>query len=242
MVINYAHRGASGYYPENTMISFEKAIEMGCSGIETDVQMTSDGELVLIHDEMVNRTTNGTGFVKDYSFRNLRKLDAGSWFKSKYKNNRIPAAEELILLAKQNDIIINFEIKTGLVMYPNIEEKLIDLICKHNMQDKVILSSFNHYSMVTCKEIKENIKTGLLYMEGLYKPEIYCKNVGADAIHPPFYAVNEDIVNEAKKEGILVNPYTVDEEVYMQVLIMSGVDGIITNYPDRLNKLLGGKK
>lgn len=238
MVINYAHRGASGYYPENTMLAFEKAVELGCDGIETDVQMTSDGELVLIHDEMVNRTTNGSGFVKDYNLKELRKLNAGKWFDSKYKHIKIPTAEELIILAEEKNIIINFEIKTGIVMYPNIEEKLISLIMKHNIQNRVILSSFNHYSMVNCKQIAKDIKTGLLYMEGLYKPEVYCKLVGADALHPFFYAVNSDMVKAAKIEGFQINPFTVNEELYMMNLILAGVDGIITNYPDKLKKLM----
>lgn len=238
MVVNYAHRGASGYYPENTMIAFEKAIELGCDGVETDVQMTSDGELVLIHDEMVNRTTNGNGFVKDYNLKDLRKLNAGKWFNSKYKHTKIPTVEELILLALDKNIRINFEIKTGIVMYPNIEEKLISCVMKHNMQDKVILSSFNHYSMIKSKEITKEIKTGLLYMEGLYKPEVYCKFVGADALHPFFYAVNSDMVKAAKTEGFQINPFTVNEEIYMMNLILCGVDGIITNYPDKLKKLL----
>lgn len=238
MVNNYGHRGASGYYPENTMLSFKKAIELGCDGIETDVQMTSDGVLVLIHDEMVNRTTDGTGLVKDYSFKGLEKLDAGSWFDGKYSSEKIPTAEELIILAKEKSIIINFEIKTGIVMYPNIEEQLIDLIFKYNMQNNVILSSFNHYSMVACKEICKEVKTGLLYMESLYEPENYCKSVGADALHPFFYAVNSDIIKNAHIQGLQINPFTVNEEIQMKNFISAGVDGIITNYPDKLRKLL----
>lgn len=238
MAINYAHRGASGYYPENTMLSFKKAIELGCDGIETDVQMTSDGVMVLIHDELVNRTTNGKGFVKDFKFEELSKLDAGSWFDKNYEALSIPTAEELIILAKKNNIKINFEIKTGIVFYPGIEEKLIEIIYKHNMQDNVILSSFNHYSMFQCKEITNEIKTGLLYMEGLFEPEIYCKHVNADAIHPYFYAINKQIIDNAHKLNILVNPFTINEEEDMKKLITAGIDGIITNFPDKLKKLL----
>jgi glycerophosphoryl diester phosphodiesterase len=238
LVVNYAHRGASGYYPENTMLAFEKAIELGCDAIETDVQMSKDGELILIHDEMLDRTTNGSGFVKDYNSKELNKFNAGKWLNSKYKHIKIPTAEELILLAKEKNIKINFEIKTGIVMYPHIEEKLISLIFKHNMQEKVILSSFNHYSVVNCKEISKEIKVGLLYMEGLYKPEVYCKFVGANALHPFFYAVNSDIIKAAKNDGFEVNTFTVNEEIYMMNLIIAGVDGIITNYPDKLKKLL----
>lgn len=238
MVINYAHRGASGYYPENTMLSFRKAIELGATGIETDVQMTSDGILVLIHDEYVDRTTNGSGLVKDFTYSNLNKLDAGSWFNNNYNNERIPTAEQLIILAKSNNILLNLELKNSEVMYPGIEEKLIEMLYKYNYADKVILSSFNHYSIVHCKEITKEIKTGLLYMASLYQPEVYCKHTGADALHPYFRSIKKEIIDNAKKQGLLINHYTVNEEVHMEILIAVGVDGLITNYPDKLNKVL----
>ncbi|HBM80258.1 MAG TPA: hypothetical protein DD426_05390 [Clostridiaceae bacterium] len=241
MVINYAHRGSSGYYPENTMLSFEKAVEDGCDGIETDVQMTRDGVLVLIHDEKVDRTTNGTGHVGDYTYDELLKLDAGSWKSEKFSGCRIPAFEDLLEFAKEKNIKINYEIKTGIVMYEGIEEKIINTIYKYGMENNVILSSFNHYSMVECKKISREIKTGLLYADGLYKPEIYCRYVGADAIHPVLYAMREEVIGGVKAAGILINVYTVNDEKYMKYFIKLGVDGIITNYPDRLRKILVNK-
>lgn len=240
MTINYAHRGASGYYPENTILSFEKAIELGCSGIETDVQMTKDGVLVLVHDEMVNRTTDGVGFVKDYTYSDLAKLDAASWFSKDFNGLRIPAIDELIYLVKDRDIIINFEVKTGIIQYEGIEEKLINTIYKHNLQERVILSSFNHYSMVKCKEISSGIKTGLLYMEGLYKPEQYAKFVGADALHPHFYALNNELIKIIHDAGIGINTFTVNDTNYMKYFYQAGVEGIITNYPDKLKKVMEG--
>jgi len=242
MIINYAHRGASGYFPENTMLSFRKAIELGATGIETDVQMTSDGVLVLIHDENISRTTNGLGLVKDFTYGSLNKLDAGSWFNDNYNSEKIPTAEQLIVLAKSNNMLLNLEIKNGEVTYPGIEEKLIKMLYKYNYADKVMLSSFNHYSMVHCKEISKEIKTGLLYMSGLYQPEIYCKHTGADALHPYFRSINKEIIDNAKKRGLLVNPFTVNEEAHMKNLIISGVDGLITNYPDKLKKILLNSK
>jgi glycerophosphoryl diester phosphodiesterase len=238
MVINYAHRGASGYYPENTMLAFEKGIELGCTGIETDVQMTKDGVLVLIHDEYVNRTTDGTGLVKDYTFAELSKLDAGSFMDKTFSSCRIPSVEELILLVRNKDIIVNFEIKSGMVMYENIEKSLIEMIYKHKLQEKVILSSFNHYSMVACKQISKDIKTGLLYMEGLYKPEQYCSYVGSDALHPYYPAINGDVVRDSHEAGTLVNPFTINDEKTMKYLLSIGVDGIITNYPDKLKSII----
>ncbi|HCQ89799.1 MAG TPA: hypothetical protein DIU45_08730, partial [Clostridium sp.] len=125
MIINFAHRGASMYYPENTMVAFEKAIEMGCTGIETDVQMTKDGVLVLIHDEYLDRTTNGIGLVKNYTYNELRKLDAGSFKDRAFSKCKIPSVEELIGFTKNKNIKINFEIKNSIIFYRNIEEKLL---------------------------------------------------------------------------------------------------------------------
>ena len=238
MTINYAHRGASAYYPENTMLSFEKAIEMGCTGIETDVQLTKDGVLVLIHDEMVNRTTNGEGFVKDYTYIELNKLDAGAWMGEEFTGIKIPTVEELIYLVKDKNIILNFEIKNGIVMYEDIEQKLIDLINKHKIKHKVILSSFNHYTVAKCNKISKDINTGVLYMEGLYKPYNYAKTVGANAIHPYFHAINEEVIKEAKKHKTQINVFTVDDEEKMKYFLDLKIDGIITNYPDKLHEIM----
>lgn len=240
MIINYAHRGASGYYPENTMLSFKKAVDMGCTGIETDVQMTSDGTLVIMHDEMVNRTTDGVGLIKDHTYSELRKLDAGSWLSKDFAGEKIPSVEEFIEFIKDKQVIVNFEIKSGIILYDGIEQKLIDMIYKYGIQDKVILSSFNHYSMVTCKEIDKNILTGLLYVAGLYHPERYAKYVGADALHPNFYSMKKEIIDDIKKENIAINTYTVNDVEYMKYFVKMGIDGIITNYPDKLKKVMEG--
>lgn len=239
MTINYAHRGASGYYPENTMLAFEKAIELGCSGIETDVQLTKDGHLVLIHDEKLARTADAAGYVKDYTLKDIRSLDAGRHKDKYFKGVTIPTAEELIELAIEKNIIINFELKTGEIRYAGIEEKLINLIYKYNFNEKVIISSFNHYSISICKEIDKTIKAGLLYMEGLFEPQLYAKIVGAEAIHPYFPAVdNASLIDRIKSTGIMINAYTINEENDMKRFLDYKVDGIITNYPDKLNKLM----
>jgi glycerophosphoryl diester phosphodiesterase len=112
------------------------------------------------------------------------------------------------------------------------------MVYKYNMENKVILSGFNHYSMVKCKEISSNIKTGLLYMSGLYKPETYIKYVGADALHPYFYALNQAVITEIKKAGVIINTFTVNEEKYMKFFASAHVEGIITNYPEKLKIIL----
>lgn len=239
MIINYAHRGASGYFPENTMLAFEKALPMGATGIETDVQMTKDGVLVLIHDETLDRTTNVTGFVKDYTYKELLKIDAGSHFSSEFKNVKIPALDELIQFAKDKNLQLNLELKNNIIQYPKIEEKVLDMIEKYKIKDRIIISSFNHYSMVKVKEIDKETKVGLLYSATLYHPENYGKALGVEALHPLYFAVDsEEIIQGIKAAGLMINPYTIDDEGDMRRFIDYGVDGIITDYPDKLSKLL----
>lgn len=239
--LNIAHRGFSAKYPENTMTAFEKAVEAGCDGIETDVQLTKDNVLVLCHDETLDRTTNNTGFISQYTYKELKSMDFGIKFGDKFKNTTIPTLEELLSYCKEKSVYLNLELKNSIILYEGLEEMVIKKIHDYDLSQSVILSSFNHYSMVKCKTIDNNIKTGLLYESGLYKPQIYAEYVGADALHPHFLSViHKTVVNDIKSKDILINAYTVNDEKYMKVLIDLGIDGIITNYPDKLSTLLKG--
>ena len=190
---------------------------------------------------MINYAHRGaSGYVKNYSYSSLKKLNVGSYLDESF-NESIPTLEELLIFAKGKNIILNLELKNGIIAYEGLEEKVIAMICKHNMEDVVILSSFNHYSMVKCKELSKNIKTGLLYMEGLYHPESYCKMVGADGIHPFYLSIDDEITKASLKEGLLINPYTINDRDLMKKYISMGVSGIITNYPDILYSLLNSK-
>ena len=141
----YAHRGASAYAPENTLPAFALAMEQGADGIELDIHLTKDGELVVIHDEKVDRTTNGTGLVKDYTLAELRGLCADNGMEG-FSEARIPTLREVLALVKPSDMMVNIEIKTGILWYDGIEEKALRLVQDMGMQDRVIWSSFNHYS------------------------------------------------------------------------------------------------
>ena len=237
--LNIAHRGFSGKYPENTMLSFKKAVEAGCDGIENDVQLTKDGVAVICHDEKIDRTTNGTGFIKDYTYKELLKFDAGIRWGKEFKGLAIPTLDEFLNYVRDKNLYLDIELKTGVILYDGIEEIVIRKINESGVKERTILSSFNHYSMVKCKTIDDTVKTGLLYTAGLYEPQRYAEYVGADALHPLFYSVlNEQIVKNIKNADLLINTYTVNEEIYMKKLIQLGIDGIITNYPDRLKKVL----
>lgn len=238
MSLNIAHRGFSGEYPENTMTAFENAVAEKCDGIETDVQFTKDGEMVLCHDELLERTTNGNGLLANYTFNELRKLNASANFRNKCKNEKIPTLKELLDLAKESGIMLNLELKNSVIEYKGLEEKVIDMIHSYGLSDKVIISSFNHNSVKKCKEISPEIQCGILYVSVLHDAGFYAKSLGANACHPNFYTLKPYIVEEIKKNGMKINTWTVNEEEYMKMMIDMGIEGIITNYPNLLHRLL----
>lgn len=233
-----AHRGASGYAPENTMSSFRKALSMNADGIELDVHLTKDGHLVVCHDERVDRTTDGKGFIKELTLSEIRQLDAGSWFNEQFKGERIPVLEEVFDLIKCKDILLNIELKSGPIFYDGIENQVIDMIRKYKMEERTIVSSFNHYSLIEIKKINRKIKTGILYMAGVVDPWIYAKRIEANAIHPLFYNINQRFIKGCRENGLTVTPFTVNEEEYMIAMIISGVSGFITNYPDKAKRII----
>lgn len=172
----WGHRGASGYAPENTMTAFEKAVELGADGIELDVQLTKDGELVVIHDETIDRVSDGSGWVKDFTYAKLIKHNFNRTH-TEYEHAQIPILEEVYALIKPTDLTINVEIKTGVVFYPEIEERVLDLTERMGLMERVIFSSFNHYSIQKIKEINPQAKTGMLYEDGIVNPVSYASYV-----------------------------------------------------------------
>ncbi|NGZ75368.1 glycerophosphodiester phosphodiesterase [Saccharibacillus alkalitolerans] len=236
--IIFAHRGASGTRPENTMAAFRRAVELGAAGIETDVQLSADGEPVLIHDETLTRTAGAPGWVGDKTYEEIRGLDAGSWYHPEFMGERIPHLDELLQLSKETGIVVNIELKNTLRAYEGIEEKVIAAVRAHGLERQTVISSFNHYSLALCKRLAPEIRTGILYMEGLYRPWDYAKSIGADALHAYDPAVRAEWVREALEAGVDYHPFTVNDETRMRELIGMGTAGIITDYPDRAARLL----
>jgi len=232
-----AHRGASILTPENTAASFQLAIDKGVDGVEFDVQMTKDDQLVIIHDEKVDRTTNAKGYVKDFTLKEIKALDVGITFSEKYKGEKILTLEETLEIVKDCDMI-NVELKNGLIKYPNLEEKVISTIRLCHLEEKVILSSFNHYSIHKISKMAPDIFTGILYGEILYNPWDYAKHVGANAINPHYLCVSGEIIKQSQENGIKVNVYTVNNEKDITKMIKEGVDIIITDYPERAISLV----
>ncbi len=239
---NFAHRGFSGKYPENTMLAFQQAAAVGADGIELDVQLTKDGELVVIHDERVDRTTNGSGNVRDFTLRELRRLDASYMYTGQMGFNPIPTFDEYCQWVQSTPLVTNIELKTGVYPYPGIEQKVWDALQSYHLENNVIISSFNHFSILRMKEIAPSLTYGLLTETWLVNPGQYTKNVGVACYHPYYGSLTADVVAELKSCGIVINTFTVNDEAAVRDLLQKGVDCVIGNFPDMVRRVLEGER
>ncbi|WP_019154449.1 glycerophosphodiester phosphodiesterase [Robertmurraya massiliosenegalensis] len=237
MTLIFAHRGYSAKYPENTMRAFREAEKSGADGIELDVQFTKDDEIVVIHDDKVDRTTNGSGLVKDYTFEDLRRLDASYKFKTILKKEPIPSLKEVLEWLQTNQLKCNIEIKSNIESYMKIEAPLIALIREYNLSERVIISSFNHYSIVYCYRLAPEIEIAPLYQEGLFMPWVYTQSIKAKGMHPNFRVAPNEIIKAAIEAGIEVRPYTVNKEQDMRRLFEIGCTAFITDDPVKAIKI-----
>lgn len=236
-MINFAHRGASGNFPENTLLAFEKSINIKASGIELDVHKTKDNRLVVIHDEDIERTFYGKGLVKDFNLEELKNFKCRKELFRDNEKCKIPTLEEVLDLIKKTNLILNIEIKTDNIHYKGIEKDVINLINRYSLKSRVILSSFNHETIQICKEIDKDIATGVLYDEPIENVVEYAKRIKANAIHPDKNLVSKELIEEAHKNNILVNIYTVNEIEDMKRLKEYNADGLFTDYPEILKEI-----
>ncbi|MEW6622011.1 MAG: glycerophosphodiester phosphodiesterase [Bacillota bacterium] len=228
------HRGVPGEAPENTLVSFKRALDLGIGGVELDVQLSRDGHLVVCHDETLDRTTSGRGYIKDITLTEMKKLDAGSWFHKRYACEQVPVLEEVLDLFKGQDFLLNIEIKSGIILYPGIEEKLIKVMEDYKVMDKCIVSSFNHYSLVKIKELCPAVKIGLLYYAGLVDPWEYALRLKAYSLHPFYPSVTEAMIKKSAAQGIKVIPFPVNKEKLIKTFLEWGVEYVITDIPHKL--------
>ncbi len=239
------HRGDSGRYPENTMLAFQKAAQCGADGIETDVHLTKDGEVVLIHDERVDRTTDGTGFVKDMTLLQLQKLNAASGDQRQTGIQRIPTLEEFFAFLEPTGMSANVELKTGLFEYPGLEEKVWNLAERYHLQKRIIFSSFHGESLLRMKRVAPNAPCGLLTNGKLENPGQILEELGLQALHPWYLRLNGTIIDQIQKKGLELNPYTPNMVLSLGWLISKNVTSVITNYPERamaLRRMIQNKK
>lgn len=235
-VDNVAHRGATAYAPENTIAGFDLAVDMKADYIEIDVQRSKDGELVLIHDTTVDRTTDGTGKVGDLTFEELRDLDAGSWKADQFAGEQIPTFEE-ILDRYHGKVGILIELKAP-ELYPGMEEQVAEALKERNLDkpqnEKIIIQSFNFESMKRMNALLPRVPIGVLTSnskdttaEALQEFSTY-----ADWFNPSYGIVTEELVNQVHSLGMQIGSWTVRSQEAADFLFEMGVDAIISDYPD----------
>lgn len=229
----FAHRGASAYAPENTVEAFALAMEQGADGIELDVQMTKDGQVVVIHDETIDRVSDGTGAVRDYTLEELKKFHFSNHMEN-YENAVIPTLKEVLDLIKSSNMLLNIELKTGIYWYPNLEEKTMELVKEAGMEDRVIYSSFNHYSIKKILELNPHAECAFLYSDVILNVDKYAKNAGVCGLHPAVYHLKmAEFLKEYQESGLKVRVWTVNKKEDMERFIKADLEAVITNYPDK---------
>lgn len=230
----YAHRGSSGTHPENTFAAFKEAALLPVHGVEFDVHMTKDGELVIIHDETIDRTSNGTGFVKDMTFAELRTYDYGAWFSSEFEGEVIPTLDEVLDIFSETTHHINIELKSDIFPYEGMAKKVVELIHKKGFDSRVVISSFDHETIQLVKQLAPHLETGALFMEVLVSPLDYIRKIPADVLHLFLPAVLRESAMEVIEADVPVRVFTVNEEQYVDLVKNVGAHAIFTDFPEKM--------
>jgi len=246
---NISHRGGRHWAPENTLVAFKMSLDIGVDGLELDVQRCASGELVVIHDELVNRTTNGVGLVETITYDELKRLDAGSFWHDEYedagainfKGERIPLLKDVLDLVGGR-AVVNIELKNCPIEYPGIEDDLLDLLSDYPHRDKLIISSFDHKLMHSLKEKNSGLKIALLADALFVNVSDLAKQIGAEYWHPCFGSLRREAVEEAHASGLIVNAWTINTAREWQMAIDWELDGVITDAPHAYKKFLEKKK
>ncbi|MCC3868982.1 glycerophosphodiester phosphodiesterase [Terrisporobacter mayombei] len=238
----FAHRGASGDYPENTMLAFSKALSIGVDGIELDVHKSKDGQLVVIHDEDVQRTFKGKGLIKDYTLDEIKSFMCRKFEFIENEDCKIPTLKEVFELIKNENIILNIEAKTDLIHY-DLEQDLLNLIKEYCVEDKIFISAFNHKCLNILQNLDNRFKYGALYeYEKDYAPEAnvveHAKKLNVYSINISKQLVSKEIVDLAHKNNMKVFVYTINKPNAMRKMIKFNVDGVFSDYPDLMNEIL----
>jgi len=227
----YAHRGASRIAPENTMPAFKLAKKIGADGIETDVQLTKDQVPVLIHDESLNRTTDGTGFVYQYTYEELKKLDVGSWFATKYKGTQIVSLEEFLTWIKDTKLKLNLELKNNIVDYSDIEYIVQEQLQHFNMGTRTVISSFNPNSIRRYNDFFPYTETALLLSKRVKDPLARVREVGANGLHTKYSVLTRRLVKDCHKNDLPLRIYTVNRPSRLMRCYKLNCNGIFTDVP-----------
>lgn len=228
-MIYFAHRGLSELYPENTILSFDKALAAGAEAIEFDVHKTKDGELVVIHDEDVKRTFQGSGLIKDLTLTELKNLKCKN---TEFENSRLcklPTLNEVLELLKNKNLFINIEIKTDLIHYNNIENDVLLAVEKYKLHDNTLISSFNPTSLEICSSLDSTMKLGVLFNSNKKAMLDIARKINAYSINPHIRLADDTLIKQAHEENLKVFAYTVNKASTAMNLEKIKCDGIFTD-------------
>lgn len=233
MFMNLAHRGASQYAPENTLSAFYKAIDMGANGIETDLRTTRDGVIILLHDDELNRTTNGRGEPANHTWSELEQLDAGSWFRPEFAGERLVTLELFLYLFARKNLLFSLELKDA-----HLERQTLDLLGRYNVREKVTLNSFDFDHLAAVRQLDKSIKIGHLLSKITKEGIRALLDIGGNQICPAARLLEPEDVALAKEYGLEVRAWGIADEALMFHALHCGVDGMTINFPDRLAEVL----
>ena len=234
MLINYAHRGASAYAPENTITAFSKGIELGATGIELDLQKTKDGKIVIFHDEFIDKKSNGTGKIDDYTYQELLDLDFGSWFSAEFRGEHIVLFEDFAKEFLNKDLTFAIELKIK-----GIEKETLEIIKKYATHDNIYITSFIYEVLENIRKIDSNIKIGWLIKEEINKNNInQLLKIKGNQICPKASLITEESISFAKQNELEIRLWGVPNEEIMKKVYMLDIEGMTVNFPDKLNCLL----
>lgn len=232
----FAHRGSKGTHPENTLASFKEAVHVGSDGIELDVHLTKDGQLVVIHDETVDRTTNGTGEIRNLTLAKIKELDAGSWYNATFAGEKIPTLEEVLLLLKELGFNgqLNIELKTDIIQYEGLVKKCLTLQGAQTWPFAIVYSSFNPYTLVELKKIKPSQEIGLLFesVEWANKGDAMLEK---ESYHPDLKLLDWTI--EWNTNQLPLRVWTVNEDADINRCFELNIEAIFTDYPQKALQL-----
>jgi len=235
-----AHRGASAYAPENTLAAFQKAVDLNSDAFELDAKLTRDGEIVIIHDQSVDRTTNGTGKVKKLPLEELRKLDAGTFFSDEFANEKIPTLRE-VLERFSSQIMINIELTNYSSIFDGLAKKTATLVKSLGVEKSVFFSSFHPINLIITRKILPEVPVALLAVPGKYgwlARSNLMRWVSPQIVHPYYKDIDGDYIDDQHNHDRKVNIWTINDEMEMDRFIKAKIDGLITDDPILGRKVL----
>lgn len=232
--VNYAHRGASAYAPENTMAAFKKAFQIGTNGIELDLQKTKDGKIVIFHDNKIDNKSNKTGKISDYTYKELSKFDFGSWFSKEFENEKIVLFDDFMKEVSNKNLILAIELKEE-----GIEKEALEIINEYYNKDNIFITSFIYNALSNVRKLDKNIKIGWLIKEDINQKNILeLTKISGNQICPPADLVSEEGIKLARENELSVRLWGVSNEKIMRKVYNLDIDGMTVNFPDKLNELI----